>query len=104
MLVDELLEPKILVVSGKGGVGKTTISAALAIVAARRGHKVCVAEVDRKGTLARLLGGRQVAYEPSELLPGVWGMNIVPDRALEEYLKVQYHMRRFSKVFTSTHF
>jgi anion-transporting ArsA/GET3 family ATPase len=104
MLVDELLEPKILVVSGKGGVGKTTVSAALAIVAARRGHKVCVAEVDRKGTLARLLGGRQVRYEPSELLPGVWGMNIVPDLALEEYLKVQYHMRRFSKMFTTTHF
>ena len=104
MLIDEFLAPKILIVSGKGGVGKTTVSAALALVAARQGRKVCVAEVDRKGTLSRLLGGGELSYDPAELLPGIWGMNIIPDRALEEYLQVQYHMRRFSKVFTSTHF
>ena len=104
MLIDEFLDPKILVVSGKGGVGKTTVSAALALVAARRGRTVCVAEVDRKGSLARLLGGRDLSYEPTELSPGVWGMNIIPDKALEEYLNVQYHMKRFSKVFTTTHF
>jgi len=104
VLIDEFLAPKILIVSGKGGVGKTTVAAALALVAARRGRKVCVAEVDHKGSLAKLLGGRELSYEPSELLPGIWGMNIVPERALEEYLQVQYHMRRFSKVFTSTHF
>ena len=104
MLIEEFLEPKILVVSGKGGVGKTTVSAALALVAARQGRRVCVAEVDRKGTLPHLLGGGELGYEPKELSPGVWGMNIIPDRALEEYLKVQYHMRRFSKIFTTTHF
>ena len=104
MLIDDFLAPKILIVSGKGGVGKTTVAAALALVAARQGHKVCVAEVDRKGTLAKLLGGGELTYEPAELLPGIWGMNIIPDKALEEYLQVQYHMRRFSRVFTSTHF
>ena len=104
MLIDEFLDPKILVVSGKGGVGKTTVSAALALVAARRGRKVCVAEVDRKGALANLLGGRELHYEPAELSPGVWGMNIIPDKALEEYLNVQYHMKRFSRIFTTTHF
>ena len=104
MLIDEFLDPKILIVSGKGGVGKTTVAASLAIVAARQGRKVCVAEVDRKGTLSKLLGGGELSYEPTELLPGVWGMNIIPDKALEEYLDVQYHMRRFSRVFTSTHF
>ena len=104
MLIDEFLAPKILIVSGKGGVGKTTVAAALALVAARQGRKVCVAEVDHKGTLSKLLGGGELSYEPAELLPGIWGMQIIPDRALEEYLQVQYHMRRFSKIFTSTHF
>ncbi len=56
MDLDRFLEPKILIVSGKGGVGKTTVSAALALVAARTGRKVCVAEVDRKGTLPKLFG------------------------------------------------
>ena len=102
--MDQFLAPKILIVSGKGGVGKTTVSAALALVAARQGRKVCIAEVDRKGTLPRLFGGGQLTYDPSEIAPGVWGMNIVPEESLAEYLDVQYHMKRVSKVFTSSHF
>ena len=104
MHIDEFLNPKILIVSGKGGVGKTTIAAALALVATRNGRKVCIAEVDRKGTLPSLFGGPSLTYEPAELLPDLWGLNIVPEDALAEYLQVQYHMRRISKVFTSTHF
>jgi anion-transporting ArsA/GET3 family ATPase len=65
---------------------------------------VCVAEVDQKGTLTKLLGGREASYDPTELTPGVWGVNITAERALAEYLEVQYHMKRISKVFTSSHF
>lgn len=104
MLLDEFLEPKILIVSGKGGVGKTTVAAALGLVAARQGRKVCLAEVDQKATLARLFGGGALTYEPTELSPEVWGLNITPEDALAEYLKVQYHMTRISKAFTNTHF
>jgi anion-transporting ArsA/GET3 family ATPase len=104
MGLDGLLAPKILVVAGKGGVGRSTVAAALAIVAARRGRKVCIAEVDRKGTLPRLFGRAPSRYEPSELRPGIWGLTILPEQALEEYLEVQYHMKRMSKLFKSTHF
>ncbi|HEV2754787.1 MAG TPA: ArsA family ATPase [Actinomycetota bacterium] len=104
MSIEEFLEPRILIVSGKGGVGKTTVAAALAVVAARHGRRVCIAEVDRKGTLPRLFGGAALGYEPRQLSPGVFGMNIVPEAALAEYLEVQYHMKRISKAFTSTHF
>lgn len=104
MHVEELLEPRIVIVSGKGGVGKTTVAAALALVAARHGRKVCIAEVDRKGTLPSLFGGADLGYEPRELSPGVWGISIVPEDALAEYLRVQYHMRRIARVFTSTSF
>lgn len=102
--MDEFLEPKILIVSGKGGVGKTTVAAALALLAAREGRKVCIAEVDRKGTLPKLFGRAELGYEPKELLPRLWGLNIVPEDSLAEYLRVQYHMPKISKVFTSTHF
>jgi anion-transporting ArsA/GET3 family ATPase len=106
VIIEEFLAPKILIVSGKGGVGKTTISAALALVAARHGRTVCVAEVEGKGSLAELLGGGNgpLTYQPRELVPGVFGMNIVPEDALAEYLGVQYHMKRISRAFTSTQF
>lgn len=104
MLLEDFFSPRILVIAGKGGVGKTTVSAALALVAARRGRKVCVAEIDRKGTLPRLFGGKALGYQPSELSPGVWGMNIVVEEALAEYLKVQYHLNRISRMFTSPQF
>lgn len=104
MHIDEFFGPKILVVSGKGGVGKTTVSASLALVAARRGRRVCIAEVDQEESLPRLFGADELGYEPREMAPGVWGMNIVPDQALAEYLDVQYHMKRIARVFSSSHF
>jgi anion-transporting ArsA/GET3 family ATPase len=85
-------------------VGKTTGAAALALVAAREGRRVCIAEVEAKNTLSRLFGAGDLSYEPSELAPDVFGMNIVPEEALAEYLRVQYRMRRISSAFTTTHF
>ena len=104
MEIEEFLAPKILIVSGKGGVGKTTVSAALALLAVRNGRKVCVAEIDRKGHLSKLLGTSDLTYEPREILPDLYGLNIVPEESLAEYLKVQYHMKRISKIFLTTHF
>ena len=48
----DLLDRRLLFVTGKGGVGKTTIAAALAVHAASRGKAVLVCEVDAKGSLA----------------------------------------------------
>jgi anion-transporting ArsA/GET3 family ATPase len=104
MLVEEFLEPKIHIVSGKGGVGKTTIAAALALVAARQGRRVCIAEVDRMGGVPKLFGGGTLRYDPSEIAPGVWGISIAPEAALAEYLRVQYHINRVSRVLTHSHF
>ena len=104
MLLEEFFEPKILIVSGKGGVGKTTVAAALAILAAKTGQRVCIAEVDDKGTLPAIFGASDLDYEPREMCPGIWGMRIIPEAALAEYLNVQYHMKRISKIFTSTQF
>jgi anion-transporting ArsA/GET3 family ATPase len=104
MDMDRFLEPKIHILAGKGGVGKTTVAAALALLAARRGKKVLVAEVDSKGSLPRLFGQWLPSSEPTEVTPGVWTLNILPEQALTEYLDVQYNMGRIARVLRSTHF
>jgi anion-transporting ArsA/GET3 family ATPase len=104
MLLDEFFSPRVLIVSGKGGVGKTTVAASLALSAARTGKKVCVVEMDQKGSLTAIFGRNNVGYEPSEIFPDVWALSVAAEDALLEYLDVQYHMKRISRAFTGVHF
>lgn len=73
-----LLDSDLVVVTGKGGVGKSTVAAAVGIVAARRGLRVVVAEVGGRTDAARLLAGQ-----------GVDHLSITPREAMEEYLRDQ---------------
>jgi anion-transporting ArsA/GET3 family ATPase len=60
--------------------------------------------VDEKGSLPQLFGRGDLSYQPAEISPGIWGLNITAEEALKEYLQLQYRMRRLSNVFTHTHF
>jgi anion-transporting ArsA/GET3 family ATPase len=92
-----LLDKRLVFVMGKGGVGKTTVSAALGIVAARHGRRVLLAEVEGKGALGALFGHRDLGTTPTELRPGIYGMTISPEDALTEYFDVQFHLKRLAK-------
>jgi anion-transporting ArsA/GET3 family ATPase len=76
-----------VVVTGKGGVGKTTVAAALGLVAARRGMRTIVAEVQRRDDVSRALGGEGIQEE--ELAPGLHHVSIDPELAMELYLTDQ---------------
>jgi hypothetical protein len=76
-----------VVVTGKGGVGKTTVAAALGLVAARRGLRTIVAEVARRDDVSRALGGEGLQEE--ELAPGLHHVSIDPEHAMELYLTDQ---------------
>jgi anion-transporting ArsA/GET3 family ATPase len=91
-----LLERRLVIVTGKGGTGKTTAAAALALAAARAGRRVLVAEVGRDEQIARLLAPEEaepVGYAGRDLLPGVRGLRIDPFDALAEYLSLQLGLR-----------
>ena len=70
-----LLDRRLLIVTGKGGVGKSTVSAALALGAARAGKRVLVCEVNAQERIAPLLGAPPAGGTIREALPGVSTVN-----------------------------
>jgi anion-transporting ArsA/GET3 family ATPase len=87
---------RLVIITGKGGTGKTTVAAALAIGAAARGRRVLVAAVDPDARLAALLEPRPVPlqYQPALARENVWVSHIEPFEALGEYLGLQLGTRR----------
>ncbi|MBA3955884.1 MAG: ArsA family ATPase [Acidimicrobiia bacterium] len=96
-----------VIVAGKGGVGKTTVSAALARMAAREGLSTLVVQVEPSSGLARLFGRPPLSYAESSLAPAagtvaeIRGRTITPDDALLEYLE-DHGLRRISRRLVST--
>jgi anion-transporting ArsA/GET3 family ATPase len=86
-----LLDRRLVVVTGKGGTGKTTVAAALALLAARQGKQVVICEVARQERLAAMFGAAELGHKERELAPGVFGISIDPERAKEEWLRHQLH-------------
>jgi anion-transporting ArsA/GET3 family ATPase len=91
-----LLGKPLVVVTGKGGVGKSTVAAALGLAAARRGLRTIIAEVARRDDVSRVLGGTGVHED--ELAPGLHHISIDPEEAMEEYLVDQLPSRALADV------
>jgi anion-transporting ArsA/GET3 family ATPase len=85
----DLLDRKLLFVTGKGGVGKTTVAASIALLAAQRGKRTLVAEVDAKGNLADFFETGPTSFKEREVVPGLWAMTMDTEESLKEYLSLQ---------------
>lgn len=81
----DLFNLRFVTVVGKGGVGKTTVSAALALAAARRGKRVLIAMCNAKERISDMLEVAPVGPQNQRILPGIDAVNIIPKYALEEY-------------------
>jgi anion-transporting ArsA/GET3 family ATPase len=95
-LLHSLEERRFYFVTGKGGVGKTTVTAALALALAARGRRVLVALCNADERISPLLGSRPVGDTLSELCPNVWGVNLRPELALEEYGRMVLRVGRLA--------
>ena len=87
MLLDELLSRRLLILSGKGGVGKSTVGLALSLAARERGKHVLLVEVDAPLEAARVLGAGPAGQRETEALPGLFTLNLDPARAMDEYVR-----------------
>jgi anion-transporting ArsA/GET3 family ATPase len=81
----DLFNLQFVTVVGKGGVGKTTVSAALALAAARRGKRVLLAMCNAKERVSQLLEVPPIGPVNQTILPGIDAVNMNPKVALEEY-------------------
>lgn len=98
-----LLGHRFLFVVGKGGVGKTTVGAAIALAAASRGKRVLLAMCNAKERVSSLLGVPPIGSRNVPVLPNLDVVNMVPREALEEYgLMVLRSRTLFKAVFESS--
>jgi anion-transporting ArsA/GET3 family ATPase len=96
--MNDLLDRRLLFVTGKGGVGKTTVAAALALLAASRGKRTLVGEVDAKGNLADFFSVEPTGWKPREVQPGLFAMSMDTEESLKEYLALQLKVPMMTRI------
>jgi anion-transporting ArsA/GET3 family ATPase len=97
--VSEFSAVKLHVVTGKGGTGKTTLAAALALALAESGRQVLLTEVEARQGIAQLFDTAPLPYEERRVAitrggGEVYALAVDPEQALMEYLERFYNLRR----------
>lgn len=93
------------VVTGKGGTGKTTVAAALALALAAGGHRVLLVEVEGRQGIAQIFDCPPLPYEERKVAVApdggdVYALAIDPEAALVDYLEMFYNLRSAGKALT----
>ncbi len=88
-----ILDKRLIFVTGKGGVGKSTVSAALGVAAARRGQRTIICEVAQQERMSSVFHSEGVGYHETEIANDLFAFSIDPQRALEEYLQQQIRIK-----------
>lgn len=94
----DLLDRRLLFVTGKGGVGKSTVAAAMALLSATRGRRTLACEVDAKGDLADFYETSRPGFEPQKVASNLWHMTMDTEASLREYLHLQLHLPTVSRL------
>ncbi|MEU6248229.1 ArsA-related P-loop ATPase [Glycomyces sp. NPDC047010] len=103
MTASALPVPRLHIVTGKGGTGKTSVAAALALALAGPGRRVLLVEVEGRQGIAPLFGAASLGYEERHLAAGagggeVFGQSVDADEALLDYLTLFYRLGSAGRV------
>ncbi len=98
MNVVDLVYGKLVLVTGKGGVGKTTVSAAIAQLAAAQGRRTLLVEFDNQHPSTTAIYGQAPAYEPRSVAPDLWVANLDWINALAEWVERVVGIRRIVRM------
>lgn len=91
--IPDFLDKRLLFVTGKGGVGKTTVAMALGIRAAMEGKRTIVCEVAATENASRLFAQSKVGFREVELANDLWAISIDPDESMREYVLLQLKVK-----------
>jgi anion-transporting ArsA/GET3 family ATPase len=94
----DLLDRRLLFVTGKGGVGKTTIAASLGLLGAQHGKRTLIAEVDAKGHLADFFETGPTNFQPRQIQPNLFAMSMDTEESLKEYLSLQLRIPLLGRI------
>ena len=89
----ELLSKRLVIVTGKGGVGKSTVALAIGLAAAKRGKRTIVCEVAAQERLSRVFHHAEVGFHETEMADNLWAISIDPDEAMREYVLLTLRVR-----------
>jgi anion-transporting ArsA/GET3 family ATPase len=89
----ELLDKRLVIVTGKGGVGKSTVALALGLAAAAEGRRTIVCEVSSQEHASRVFHRAEVGFHEVEMADNLWAISIDPDEAMREYVLLQLRVR-----------
>lgn len=87
-----MLDRRLAIVSGKGGVGKSAVATGLALLAQRSGLRVLIIEMEPGGGLSPHFGTGPLKFKPIEVRPGLHAMQMIRSEALLEYLQLQLRL------------
>jgi anion-transporting ArsA/GET3 family ATPase len=100
--LETLFSRKLLVLTGKGGIGKSLVTAALGQAAAERGMRVLLVERSEQDQLAPIFGTAQVGHCETQVYENLSVINLDPTRCFEEYVVKQLGQKKlFEKVFSN---
>jgi anion-transporting ArsA/GET3 family ATPase len=89
----DLLDKRLVIVTGKGGVGKSTVALAMGIAAAAEGRRTIVCEVSSQEHTSQVFNRAEVGFHEVEMAENLWAISIDPDEAMREYLLLQLKVR-----------
>lgn len=104
MKLSTLLDKRLILLSGKGGVGKTTVAVTLGLLASRFKKKTLLVEMNSTERIAPFFGIAELGYHEIPLSPYLTGINLDPKECFEEYVLMQVRFQKIVDAFFSNRF